>query len=307
MTVRSGPGGGTQGALPAPGHSRRRDLTEPRKPSFASTYRPGGAGAPPPARETAAGVVRPGTSRPPAPPPAEAKSVTTISHTTLPPRQHIRCFECGYEFNLTGRMHSTYCPKCKTSLDLAGYTIDSDCSDNLKTLGTIRITPRATITSARMLATEIDLAGKVVTSNLQAFGQLILHGGAEFMRKDVTSADLRLEAGGELALGGFAVYRNVDVAGVFRANLYATGRITIRSTGAVFGKVCGGHLVVEDGAALVGDIRINPDGWEQAQKKQDEFLTSSPPAELFKEHIAVGVLPAPPPDSAAASPMAATA
>ncbi len=273
-------------------------MTENRKPSFASTYRPTGAVPPAPARpppgarETAAGGVRPGGTRPPAPPPADAKAATTISHTTLPPRQHIRCFECGYEFNLTGRMTSTYCPKCKTALDLAGYTIDSDCSENLKTLGTICITSRATISSARMLATDIDLAGKVVTSTLQAFGRLILHAGADFMRKDVKSTDLRVEAGAELSLGGFAVYRNVDVAGVLKANLFATGLVSVHATGALIGDVCGGHLAVKDGGILQGHIRISPDGWEKATQKLEE-ITSSPPAELFKERVSVTALPAP--------------
>ena len=53
------------------------------------------------------------------------------ARTTLPTKQHIRCYECTYEFDLTGRMGTTHCPKCRASLDLAGYTIDAECHETL--------------------------------------------------------------------------------------------------------------------------------------------------------------------------------
>ena len=77
-------------------------------------------------------------------------------------------------------MGSTHCPKCRTSLDLAGYTIDAECRETLKTLGKIKITPRGVVTSAQLLGTDVDLAGKVTNSSVEAFRELILFPGADF-------------------------------------------------------------------------------------------------------------------------------
>jgi len=85
-------------------------------------------------------------------PTSPRSSEATISRTTLPTKRHIRCYDCAYEFNLTGRMGNTYCPKCRASLDLAGYTIDAECRETLKTLGNIKITPHGIVTSAQLLA-----------------------------------------------------------------------------------------------------------------------------------------------------------
>ena len=75
---------------------------------------------------------RPASATPPGAP--GATNAASPARTTLPTKQHIRCYECSYEFDLTGRMGTTHCPKCRAALDLAGYTIDAECRETLKTL-----------------------------------------------------------------------------------------------------------------------------------------------------------------------------
>ena len=210
----------------------------------------------------------------------------------MPPRQRIRCFECGYEFNLTGRMHSTYCPKCRTTLDLAGYTIDSDCAEPLKTLGTVVVTKRGIVNSTRIVANDIELHGKIKKSPSQAFGALIVHPGAEFARKDIDASDLRLAEGAEIAFKAPATYRDVEVAGKLECELYATGVVTIRAGGVFEGTIHARHLVVEDGGILLGEMNISDEGLDVARKKREEFR-EGPPSELEKEKIKVPALPEP--------------
>jgi len=281
-------------------------LDQPRKPKFRSTYSPGGGGggASPSPQPKPTGEVRdrsgaspgsagpPGPKQPPIDRPPKKESAVAPSRTTMPPRQHIRCFECGYEFNLTGRMHSTYCPKCRTTLDLAGYTIDSDCDEPLKTLGTIRITKRGVVSSSRMVATNIELLGKIKNTPSQAFESLILYPGAQFTRKDVKSADLRIESGAEVTFKNAVIYRNIDIAGTLRGTVYATGLVTLRSSGVFEGTINGRHLSVEEGGLLLGEMNISEDGLKQAEEKREEYK-ENPPNAYEREKVKVPELPDP--------------
>ena len=221
-------------------------------------------------------------------------SEATISRTTLPTKRHIRCYDCAYEFNLTGRMSSTHCPKCRVLLDLAGYTIDTECRETLKTLGKIKITSRGILASAQLLATDIDLAGKVTNSSIEALRELILFPGADFTRGHIKAVDLKIEAGGKATFRDPALYRNVEVIGTFIAPLYATGLITIR-TGAMFiGLIRGGRLIVEDGATFVADANISAEGLAEAEKMKEQMATFQPGA---TERVLVTVAPSPAPAS----------
>lgn len=250
------PGPGATSDTPRPGGPRFRP---PQEPTFGPpSATGGGAGGPPSGR------------------------------TTLPPRQHIRCYDCGYEFDLTGRMHSTHCPKCKISLDLAGYTIDSESREDLKTLGTIRITPRGTVSSSQMIATDLDCAGKIGNSNVLVFNRFTVHPGSEFTRGDIQTQDLRIEPGSGVTLKSPAVFRNVDVAGSLSSTLYVTGTLTVRATASFTGSVYGGHLVVEDGAVFVASVQISPEGLAEATRMKER-----PTVVKDAERVVVAVLTPP--------------
>ena len=47
-----------------------------------------------------------------------------------------------------------------------------------------------------------------------------------------------------------AEYRNVEILGILRANLRATGNVTIRAGGSLEEEMHGEHLSVEDGGGL---------------------------------------------------------
>jgi hypothetical protein len=175
-------------------------------------------------------------------------------------------------------MGATHCPKCRASLDLAGYTIDAECRETLKTLGKIKITPRGIVTSAKLLGTDVDLAGKVSNSSVEAFRELILFPGADFTRGDFKALDLKLEAGGEATFRNPALYRNVDVMGTLAASLYSTGLVTIRASARFTGSICGGRLIVEDGATFDADANISPEGLAEAEKMKEQMANAQPGA-----------------------------
>lgn len=212
--------------------------------------------------------------------------------TAQPSRQHIRCLECGYQYNLTGRMGKTNCPKCRAALDLAGYTIADECRGELKTLGTIRIKAGAQVAGAHLVARDLILGGCIAGSAVEIFEFLVVQAGADFVRHEVVSADLRIETGADLAFTAPAVYRNVEVQGRLRARLYCTGLLTIRPGGLMTGDVCGARLQVDDGGGLVGMMRISPEGGEEAEKARELYANGKGATE---EHVvAAGYAPMPP-------------
>ena len=191
-------------------------------------------------------------------------------------------------------MTNTYCPKCRTTLDLAGYTIDAPSSETLKTLGTIKITRRGSVSGAHLLATTIDLSGRIKDSLAQAFEALIIRPGADFIRKEIVSSDLHVDVGASVKLNDDAAYRNVEMAGQLKTCLFVTGTVIIRA-GAIFeGKITGRHLVIEDGAILQAELDISDEGLQRAQQRFTE-LRENPPISWAAERIIVAA----PPDSEA--------
>lgn len=219
-------------------------------------------------------------------------AIAAAGATAQPSRQHIQCLECGYQYNLTGRMAKTNCPKCRATLDLAGYTITDECREELKTLGAIRVKAGALVAGAHLVAREVIVAGRITGSAVEAFDFLVVQAGADFVRHEVRSFDLRIEAGAELSLIAPAVYRNVEVLGRLRARLYCTGVLTIRAGGFLAGDVYGEHLQVDDGGGLVGAMRISPEGGDEGRKAMEMLVAGKGVAKA--EHVvAAGYAPMP--------------
>ena len=219
-----------------------------------------------------------GTRPPPVALPGKTNPVAAPARTTLPTKQHIRCYECAYEFDLTGRMGATHCPKCRASLDLAGYTIDAECRETLKTLGKIKITPRGIVTSAKLLGTDVELAGQVTASSVEATRELVLFPGAEFTRGDFKALDLRLEMGGEATFVHPLLYRNVDVIGALSGPLYATGLVILRASARFTGSIHAGRLIIEDGAIVDAEMNVSPEGLAEADKLRESLVDALPGA-----------------------------
>ncbi|MFH0878312.1 MAG: hypothetical protein V2A34_01230 [Lentisphaerota bacterium] len=190
---------------------------------------------------------------------------TVISHTVQPPKQHIHCYECKYEYNLTGRMKSTNCPKCRQVIDLSDHAIDNAFQGELKTLGKTTITPRASLNTATLVATDLELAGRITGSKVEVYRELTLQPGASFRRNEITAPDLKIVQGADVQFRNPAVYRHVDVSGAFTAQLYFTGRMILRAGSSFTGALHGGNLIVEDGATLRADIDLCPDGRQRAE------------------------------------------
>lgn len=212
----------------------------------------------------AAGQEPPPAHTPPPKPtsssPAGTKNAARIGHTALPSRNEIHCYECGYSFLATGRVHALLCPKCRKTLDQADYTIDAECTEAIRTTGSIRLAAGGVLKAGALIARDIELAGRVEGGTVKAHRRLEIRAGAVFDPDLLAAQDLAVSAGAQFRFRGKRIFRQVDVAGVLEGELAVSGRIHVRAGGHLCGRIHGAHLVVEEGGGLTATLEIAPPG-----------------------------------------------
>ncbi len=192
----------------------------------------------------------------------EPKSTTArapkarIGHTAQPTKHGIICYECGYQFTITGRLEGTYCPKCRAVLDASGCVIDTSWAGSVKTIGAVHVAADGVVSGGSIVANDLILEGRIDGGKVQVFGSLSLCSGAVFKQQVVDARDLIVRAGAKLDLRRKLRFRNIEIAGDIRAEFEADGIVIVRAGGFLRGKVSGHHLVVEEGGGLKARVAI---------------------------------------------------
>jgi cytoskeletal protein CcmA (bactofilin family) len=181
-----------------------------------------------------------------------------VASTAVPVKHLIECYECSYKFQMHGRATSTHCPKCRALLDLTDHEIDTEWEETIKTAGMIRLTPTGVLKSGDLIGADVIVEGIIEGGRVRALHMLELGAGAIFSEKVISAPNLRIGPGAEFKFKQGAKYRNVEVCGTLRANLEASGVVTVKAGGLLEGEVHAVHLVVEDGGGLKADVRIAP-------------------------------------------------
>lgn len=181
-----------------------------------------------------------------------------VAHTAIPAKRIIECYECGYKFQLHGRAATTTCNKCRKVLDLTDHVIDGKWSKSFKTAGTVRLTEKGVLQSGEIVANDFILEGTIEAGKIRAMRRLELHPGARFSEQNIKAPDLLIAAGATIAFTEPAEYRDVEIAGALRANLLATGAVTIRANGGFDGRLQTQHLAVEEGGGLCAEMQVEP-------------------------------------------------
>lgn len=181
-----------------------------------------------------------------------------VARTTLPVKHQIDCYECGYKFQVHGRVTTTHCPKCRALLNLGDHVIDTEWVDTIKTAGTIRLTSTGILKNGDLIGADVIVEGIIEGGRARALRTLELGAGAIFSEKAVSGPDLRIASGADFKFKQDARYRNVEVSGTLHARLEATGLITVKPGGLLEGDIQTEHLVVEDGGGLKAQLHIGP-------------------------------------------------
>lgn len=201
-----------------------------------------------------------------APPPAE-KAPARIGRTALPSKNEIFCYNCGYTFQITGKVQTLYCAKCRTILEKKDFEVDGESSADLTTTGNIRVGPNAVLKGGTLIARDVILAGRMEGGHIKAFRRIELEPGATWIQEDITASDLRVAAGLVVDWKGKVLFRNVDVYGELKVDLACSGLLSVFPGGHFRGKLQGAHLMVEEGGGLNGEFRVEPGAVEVEQRK----------------------------------------
>jgi cytoskeletal protein CcmA (bactofilin family) len=179
-----------------------------------------------------------------------------VRQGAVPTKQLIECYECGYRFQLHGKVPKTNCNKCRATLDLADHTIANRWSGTLKTAGSVRVTADGIVEAGSIIANDFILEGKVEAGIVRAMRRLELRPSARFSEHNLEAPDLLIAAAATIALIEPAEYRNVEIYGTLRANLQATGTVTVHTGGLLQGELHGERLVVNEGGGLQARVCV---------------------------------------------------
>lgn len=183
-----------------------------------------------------------------------------IGHTVLPTKHRITCYECEYVFTVTGRVGDTGCPKCHTTLKALDRKIDGESSDDIKTIGTVRVLAGGVIKDGAVWAQDLVLEGRVEGGRVVIGGRLTVHPNAAVDLADISVRDLTVERDAQIASRRKLQFRDVDVKGELRARIEAEGHVRVYAGGLLRGGVTGAHLRVDEGGGLIGSFRVEGEG-----------------------------------------------
>ncbi|MDE3067595.1 MAG: polymer-forming cytoskeletal protein [Verrucomicrobiota bacterium] len=171
-----------------------------------------------------------------------------------PRRKHIRCFECGAELEVPVSAESTMCKRCSAYVDLHDYRITGAVSKNFKTKGTFVVEPKGWVFNTITVAGNAVLRGKF-DGKLTAEGSLTIYSTAQ-VKGGLTAGLLIIPVENHFHWRNLIRVDAAEIAGELAAPLRARGTVLLKSTARVFGDLQAGNLVVEEGAVLVGHLRI---------------------------------------------------
>jgi cytoskeletal protein CcmA (bactofilin family) len=173
-----------------------------------------------------------------------------------PERKRITCFECGAELDVPVSAESTMCKRCSGYIDMKNYVINSAVSKNFKTKGSFVIDPKGYVFNTEAVVKEAVIKGRFL-GKLFAEESLTIYSTAE-IKGSFTTGRLVIPPANHFRWAERIKITSAEISGELAANVLATETIVLKSTARLFGDVEAANLVVEEGAIIVGRIRIGP-------------------------------------------------
>jgi cytoskeletal protein CcmA (bactofilin family)/DNA-directed RNA polymerase subunit RPC12/RpoP len=171
-------------------------------------------------------------------------------------RKEIVCFDCGTELKVPLAAESTMCKRCSAHIDLRDYKIANAVSRNFRTKGAFVVEAKGYVFNTEAIVREAVIKGRFL-GKLKAEDSLTIHSSAE-IKGSFTAGKLIIPAKNRFHWGEPINVGSAEIAGELTADLVSPGTIFVKSTGLLFGNVQARNLVVEPGAVLVGEMRVEP-------------------------------------------------
>jgi len=171
-----------------------------------------------------------------------------------PERKLVTCFECGAELEVPVSAESTMCKRCSRYVDMKNYVINSAVSKNFKTKGSFVIDPKGYVFNTEAVVKEAVIKGRFL-GKLFAEQSLTVYSTAE-IKGSFKTARLVVPAANHFRWPEQIKITSAEIAGELAANVLAKETVVLKSTARLFGDVEAANLIVEEGAVVVGRIRI---------------------------------------------------
>ncbi len=173
-----------------------------------------------------------------------------------PKQRRVLCFECGTELEVPASAESTMCKQCSRYVDLHDYRITSSIAKNFKTKGVFVIEPKGCVFNTETIAGDAVIRGKF-HGKLAVERSLTIYSTAD-IKGSLTATQLIIPAENYFRWPDPIKVGSAEIAGELAASLRARGTVVLKSTARLFGDVDARHLMVEDGAVVVGKMQIGP-------------------------------------------------
>ncbi len=171
-----------------------------------------------------------------------------------PEKRRITCFECGAELEVPLTAQSTMCKRCGRYVELKDYSITTAVCKNFKTKGSLTIEPAGYVFNTEILVTDAVIKGRLL-GKLTAARSLTLYSTAE-IKGSFNTKSLIIPAANQFCWREPIRVSSAEIAGNLAADLHVDGTLVLKSTACLFGNLEAANLVVEDGAVVVGQLRI---------------------------------------------------
>jgi cytoskeletal protein CcmA (bactofilin family) len=172
-------------------------------------------------------------------------------------QRRISCFDCGAELEVPISAESTMCKKCSRYVDLKDYQINSAVSKNFKTKGSFVVDLKGYVFNTEAVVGEAVIKGRFLGK--LAADALTIYSTAEIKGTFVTSR-LIVPAANHFRWKDPIRVVSGEIAGELVAQVHAKGTLVLKSTARMFGDVSAKSIVVEEGAVVVGNLRVGASG-----------------------------------------------
>jgi cytoskeletal protein CcmA (bactofilin family)/DNA-directed RNA polymerase subunit RPC12/RpoP len=204
-----------------------------------------------------------------------------------PDKRQVKCFECGTLLDVATQAESTMCKRCSTHIDLRNYHINQAVSKNFRTYGSFEVGEKGYVFNTEAEVGDAIIRGKFL-GKLHAHRTLILYAPEQF-KGTFKAARLIVPAGTHLVWSKSLDVESVEVSGELVANVQVPGCVELKATSLLFGDVEAANLVVNDGAVLVGNMKIGSPGAAHKTSPGNESTSPSPEASPAEAHDLPGL------------------
>ncbi len=181
-------------------------------------------------------------------------------------QRRVTCFECGTELVVPASAESTMCRQCSRYVDLHDYRISTPVAKNFKTKGVFLIDPKGSVFNTESIVGDAVIRGRF-HGRLTVERSLTIYSTAD-IKGSLAASRLFIPPENHFLWTGPLNVGSAEIAGELAANLRAHDSVILKSTARMFGDVDALHLIVEDGAVVVGSMHVGPrTGNEQLRLK----------------------------------------